>query len=264
SCLSWNAYIKPQLISSDYEGIVALWDAAVGTSIRSFDEHDKRAWSVDFSTVEPMQLASGGDDTKVKIWATNMKNSVATIESRANVCSVRFNPEKAKEIAFGSADHHVHYYDLRKTSTPVHEFSGHRKAVSYVRFLNGDSLVTASTDCTLREWSISESLSSGTSQCRRSFEGHTNEKNFVGLSVSGDGEFIACGSETNEMFVYYSCLSRPLITHPFGNSLDSVSGEELPDEDPGQFVSSVCWMHHTPNVIITANSQGRIKVMEMV
>lgn len=35
----------------------------------------------------------------------------------------------------------------------------------------------------------------------RTFKGHTNEKNFVGLTVNG--EYIACGSETNEVFVYH-------------------------------------------------------------
>lgn len=32
------------------------------------------------------------------------------------------------------------------------------------------------------------------------FKGHTNEKNFVGLTVNKD--YLACGSETNEVFVY--------------------------------------------------------------
>lgn len=35
----------------------------------------------------------------------------------------------------------------------------------------------------------------------RTLKGHTNEKNFVGLSVNS--EYIACGSETNEVFVYH-------------------------------------------------------------
>ena len=35
----------------------------------------------------------------------------------------------------------------------------------------------------------------------RTFRGHTNEKNFVGLAVNS--EYIACGSETNEVFVYH-------------------------------------------------------------
>lgn len=35
----------------------------------------------------------------------------------------------------------------------------------------------------------------------RTFKGHINEKNFVGLTVND--EYIACGSETNDVFVYH-------------------------------------------------------------
>ena len=54
-------------------------------------------------------------------------------------------------------------------------FKGHAKAVSYVKFLSGDELVSASTDSTLKLWSTTDK------ECKRTFSGHTNEKNFVGL-----------------------------------------------------------------------------------
>lgn len=56
----------------------------------------------------------------------------------------------------GSADHHIHYYDLRNSSAPVHVFNGHRKAVSYVKFLSNSELASASTDSTLRLWDVNE------------------------------------------------------------------------------------------------------------
>lgn len=68
---------------------------------------------------------------------------------------------------------------------------GHRKAVSYVRYLNNSELVSASTDSTLRMWDTKACTAA------RTFSGHNNEKNFVGLSV--DADFIACGSESNEV-----------------------------------------------------------------
>jgi E3 ubiquitin-protein ligase RFWD2 len=40
-------------------------------------------------------------------------------------------------------DHHIHYYDLRNTKEPVSVFRGHRKAVSYVKWLNEHELVSA-------------------------------------------------------------------------------------------------------------------------
>lgn len=111
SCLSWNKYTKNHLASSDYEGIVTVWDMATRQvfqrsisvpisdikcyvyysgwfkifffqwvltswfcvlkiwniqSVIEYEEHEKRAWSVDFSCTEPSMLVSGGDDCKVK------------------------------------------------------------------------------------------------------------------------------------------------------------------------------------------------------
>ncbi|CAO3567260.1 unnamed protein product [Mortierella alpina] len=256
SCLSWNSYIKSQIASSDYEGIVSLWDSQTGINTLNYDEHEKRAWSVDFSRTDPTRLASGSDDTKVKIWSTNQKASACTIESKANICCVKFNPESSQHIAFGSADHHIHYYDLRKPNEPLFIFKGHRKAVSYVKFLGREELVSASTDSTLKLWNTLRM------NCARTYTGHMNEKNFVGLSASGD--WISCGSENNAVYTYYKELRDPVVTVKFGNS-NPVTGEDTVDEDPSQFVSSVCWKKNTSNnILLAANSSGVIKVLELV
>ncbi|KAF9428366.1 coatomer subunit alpha [Podila epigama] len=255
SCLSWNSYIKSQIASSDYEGIVSLWDSHTGVNTLNYEEHEKRAWSVDFSRTNPTQLASGSDDAKVKIWSVTQRSSVCTIESKANICCVKFNPESSHHIAFGSADHHIHYYDLRKANDPLFVFKGHRKAVSYVKFLGREELVSASTDSTLKLWNTSQM------SCVRTYTGHCNEKNFVGLSASGD--WISCGSENNSVYTYYKELRDPVVTVKFGNS-NPLTGEESMDDDPTQFVSSVCWKKDTSsNILLAANSSGVIKVLQL-
>ena len=40
-------------------------------------------------------------------------------------------------------DHCVHYYDLRNTTKPITVFKGHRKAVSYTKFINTEEIVSA-------------------------------------------------------------------------------------------------------------------------
>eukprot|EP00698_Gefionella_okellyi_P024230 TRINITY_DN8495_c0_g1_i1.p1 TRINITY_DN8495_c0_g1~~TRINITY_DN8495_c0_g1_i1.p1 ORF type:complete len:597 (+),score=111.73 TRINITY_DN8495_c0_g1_i1:71-1861(+) len=252
SCLSWNNYIKCQLASSDYEGVVTLWDTFTGQAIQQYDEHDKRVWSVDFSRTDPTRLVSGSDDTKVKVWSTNQEAAVCTVESKANICCVKFNPEKFT-IAFGSADHHIHYYDLRRPSEPLVVFKGHRKAVSYVKFLNAEEFVSASTDSTLKLWNVN-----GGDAAVRTYHGHANEKNFVGLTA--DGDYIACGSESNAVFAYYKTLSKPILWYRF-TTPNPLTGEEN-DDDGSQFVSSVCWRRNS-NILLAANSQGTIKVMEL-
>ncbi|CAB4279152.1 unnamed protein product [Prunus armeniaca] len=248
SCLSWNKFTKNHIASTDYEGIVTVWDVNTRQSVMEYEEHEKRAWSVDFSCTEPTRLVSGSDDCKVKVWCTRQETSVLDIDMKANICCVKYNPGSSNCIAVGSADHHIHYYDLRNPSQPLHVFTGHKKAVSYVKFLSNYELASASTDSTLRLWNVKENIPV------RTFKGHTNEKNFVGLTVNG--EYIACGSETNEVFVYHKEISKPVTWHRFGSpDLDDT------DDDAGSyFISAVCWKSDSPTML-TANSQGTIKVL---
>ncbi|KAG0576922.1 hypothetical protein KC19_5G118200 [Ceratodon purpureus] len=247
SCLSWNKCVKPLIASSDYEGIVTVWDVNTRQSVMEYEEHEKRAWSVDFSRTEPSMLVSGSDDGKVKVWSTRQESSALTLDMRANICCVKFNPGSSNYVAVGSADHHIHYFDLRNPSMPLYVFKGHRKAVSYVKFVSPTELASASTDSTLRLWDVQNNRSI------RTLRGHTNEKNFVGLTVSS--EYIACGSETNDVYVYHKAMSKPASWHRFGSQ-----NPEDSDDDSAHFISAVCWKSESPTML-AANSQGTIKVL---
>ncbi|KAL6990711.1 coatomer subunit alpha, variant 2 [Sarracenia purpurea var. burkii] len=100
SCLSWNKYTKNHIASSDYEGIVTVWDVTTRQSVMEYEEHEKRAWSVDFSRTEPSMLVSGSDDCKVKIWCTKQEASVLNIDMKANICSVKYNPGCSSHVAW--------------------------------------------------------------------------------------------------------------------------------------------------------------------
>lgn len=144
-------------------------------------------------------------------------------------------------LAFGSADYKIYCYDLRNANVPWCILAGHEKAVSYVKFVDSETLVSASTDNTLKVWDLNRSNSAGLSHeaCSLTLRGHTNEK----------------------VYTYYKSLPMPLTAHKFG-SIDPISGKET-DDDHGQFVSSVCWKGNS-NVIVAANSSGCIKVLRMV
>ncbi|XP_047333792.1 protein SPA1-RELATED 4-like isoform X1 [Impatiens glandulifera] len=259
SSICWNSYIKSQIASSNFDGVVQVWDVARSQEFMEMREHERRVWSVDFSSANPTMLASGSDDGTVKLWNINQGVSVGTIKTKANVCCVQFPVDSGRSIAFGSADHRIYYYDLRNIKIPLCTLVGHNKTVSYVKFVDSTTLVTSSTDNTMKLWDLSSCNSRVIDKPLQSFTGHTNVKNFVGLSVS-DG-YIATGSETNEVFIYHKALPMPALSFKFG-STDSVSGGDEPDE-AAQFISSVCWRGKSPT-LVAANSMGNIKLLEMV
>ncbi|KAA8526827.1 hypothetical protein F0562_008944 [Nyssa sinensis] len=197
SSICWNGYIKSQIASSNFEGVVQVWDVTRNQVFMEMREHEKRVWSVDFSLADPTMLASGSDDGSVKLWNINQGVSVGTIKTKANVCCVQFPFNSARSLAFGSADHMIYYYDLRNSKMPLCTLIGHNKTVSYVKFIDSTNLVSASTDNTLKLWDLSVCASRVLDSPLQSFTGHMNVKNFVGLSVS-EG-YIATGSETNEV-----------------------------------------------------------------
>nr|XP_016503260.1 PREDICTED: E3 ubiquitin-protein ligase COP1-like isoform X1 [Nicotiana tabacum] len=102
SCLSWNKYTKNHIASSDYDGIVTVWDVTTRQSVMEYEEHEKRAWSVDFSRTDPSMLVSGSDDCKVKVWCTKQEASVLNIDMKANICCVKYNPGSGVHIAVNS------------------------------------------------------------------------------------------------------------------------------------------------------------------
>ncbi|KAF3603948.1 hypothetical protein F2Q69_00038294 [Brassica cretica] len=250
SSVCWNSYIKSQIASSNFEGVVQIWDVARSQLVTEMKEHKKRVWSIDISSADPTLLASGSDD------GTGV--STGTIKTKANICCVQFPSDSGRCLAFGSADHKVYYYDLRNPKIPLSTMVGHSKTVSNVKFVDSSTLVSSSTDNTLKLWDLSMSASGVNETPLHSFSGHTNLKNFVGLSVS-DG-YIATGSETNEVFVYHKAFPMPVMSYMFSNT-DSMSGLEI--DDASQFISSICWRGQS-STLVAANSNGNIKILEMV
>jgi len=257
SCLRFSPQTQQHLAAADYGGAVKVWDISRedAAPLASF-EHAKRAWCVDYSPQNPSLLASGCDDGYVNVWRLGMgeKSAVFSIKNRANVCSVAFNPDAGHYLAAGTADHHVQLFDLRNATKPVSVLRAHKKAISYVKFMNGRELVSASTDGTLRLWNVQNA---STPSSVRTFRGHTNAKNFVGLAVNKD--YIACGSENNSVFTYAKSMSMPALTHRL-ESRNPFTGAVL--DDTNHFVSNVCFQRNA-NVLVAANSQGTLQVLEM-
>ena len=158
SALNFSWFHKQKLAASLYDGQVQVLDASTGQKINSLREHSERCWSIDFNPHNPMHLASGADDGLVKIWdlEDRSEKSVGRIYLGQNVCAVQWSPGNQYQLAIGTVDHLIKLYDIRKTRQPLCTFSGHSKAVSYVKFLDSKSMVSLSTDSTIKQWDTGE------------------------------------------------------------------------------------------------------------
>ena len=244
TCLSYNKFVKHHIAASDYEGVVSVWDVEKKCSIIDFEEHEKRIWTVDYCRTDPRLLVSGSDDYLVKIWNTDQPNSVHEIDMKANVCCAQYSPENAHCIAVGCVDQKVYIFDLRRLAEPVQILDSHRKVVSYVKYLNANEIASASTDNTINVWNVN------TGELTCALKGHVNERNFVGLTAVGD--HVACGSETNEVFIYRKDLSSPIASIGFARDAN----------EPRGFISACAW-RSDESVLVAANSNGVVKVLRV-
>lgn len=189
---------------------------------------------------------------------------------RSNVCCANWRPQSNYEFAVGTIEQNIHLFDIRNPQTPLKMLYGHQRAVSFIRFLDIDTLVTLSTDSTARAWDLnSSSLRSINSS--EVYKGHVNNKNFVGLSCQNStGKFFGCGSEDNKVYVYCRYSSSPVATYDFGmnsniasRALSESKSFTETDSQNQDFISAMCWRKNS-NSIIAGNSNGSIKILNLV
>ncbi|XP_056160079.1 WD repeat-containing protein RUP2 [Syzygium oleosum] len=229
SSLRWRPGSGGRVVGSgDYDGVVTEYDLERQVPVFERDEHGgRRVWSVDYSSSGPAVGASGSDDGTMQLWdprcgdggrCLSMVRPGEAGRSTA-VCSVEFSRFDGVTLAVGCADRRAYTYDLRNMSGPVRFFDGHAKTVTYAKFLGLHAMVSASIDGCLKLWSVADTCAV------RTYRGHVNTRSFVGLSVWPDGGLIACGSESDRVFVYDARWGEPIWAHRFESG----------------FVSSVCW-----------------------
>ncbi|CAN6854277.1 unnamed protein product [Brassica oleracea var. botrytis] len=259
SSLRWRPGACGRVIGSgDYDGVVTEYDLEKRTPVFERDEHGgRRVWSVDYTRHGGAAAvgASGSDDGTMQVWDPRCppEESVGVVRPaglcRSAVCCVEFDPSGGHAVAVGCADRRGYVYDMRKLVDPALTLQGHTKTVSYVRFLDGGTVVTAGTDGCLKLWSVEDG------RVIRTYEGHVNNRNFVGLSVWRNGALFGCGSENNRVFVYDRRWRKPVWVDGF-EPVGMTSGSEK------RFVSSVCWRQSGVDqcTLVAGGSDGVLQV----
>jgi WD40 repeat protein len=283
SSVSWDPHARTRLATAGYDGAVQLWDAGApgGAEAGAYEELRRRAWAVHFSPAAPRRLAAGADDGAVRVFDVAQRAAAARLQAPANVCSVAFSPVDGHLLAAGCADRRVYLWDLRRAAAPAAVIAGATRAVSYVRFLDGGRLAAASTDSAVRLWDVAAAIEGGSGgggganaasnssaapRPLRTFRGHRNERNFVGLSVAPGG-YLACGSEDDAVHAYFHALPFPVATHSFAPPAAAGAGGApgAPGAGaarPRPFVSSVTWARGGRHCL-AANSAGLLRVLKL-
>ena len=123
------------------------------------------------------------------------------------MCCIQFAPNSGHLLTFGSADYKVYCYDLRSTKVPLCILASHNKAVSYVKFVDSVTLVSASTDNTLKLWDLTRANTTpgSVTGCSLTYSGHTNEKVYIYIVVTSSHVWIC---KWNYLISHFQCFVK--------------------------------------------------------
>ncbi|UUO17784.1 WD40 repeat domain-containing protein [Dolichospermum heterosporum] len=181
--------------------------------VRTLKGHKNKVLSVAFSP-NGRFLASGSDDTIIKLWdlATQQHRTFAghgEYSWSRGINSLAFSPD-GKFLVSGSDDKTIKLWDVN-LGIEVFTFTGHEERVNAVSFSPlGKILASGSKDKTVKLWSLE------TGKEVYSFKSHTDD--VLSVTFSPDGKLLASGAGGNDKTIKILQLAENKVKTLTGHS----------------------------------------------
>ena len=181
-----------------------LWNPHNGTHLKTFSGHTGWIESIMFSP-DGRYLASGGEDTTVRVWDANTGQQLRTLNRHtARVLSVVFSPD-GRYLASGARDRMIRVWDAN-TGQQLRTLTGHTSGVAAVVFSpDGQLLVSGGEDAMIRVWDADTGQQIGGVLAE-----HTAP--IRSLVFSPDGQLIASSSEDSTLRLWNPWTGEALRT----------------------------------------------------
>ncbi|KAK2803202.1 hypothetical protein FQN50_007069 [Emmonsiellopsis sp. PD_5] len=126
----------------------------MGTLIDRFEEHDGPVRGIDFHKTQPL-FVSGGDDYKIKVWSTQTRRCLFTLNGHLDYVRTVFFHHELPWIVSSSDDQTIRIWNWQNRSL-ICTMTGHNHYTMCAQFHpKEDLIVSASLDQSVRVWDIS-------------------------------------------------------------------------------------------------------------
>lgn len=178
--------------SSDYDGVVNLWDVDTGQLKTSFAKHFAPVCAVAFSP-DDSTLASCSHDRTVILWDVKSGQIRGTLEHNNQVEKLDFSP-RGDVLATTCSDGSLMVWDIATGNCVKTLKADEKQALNVVFSSDGTLLATGGEDTTVKIWKTS------TFERIATLDGH--DDTVYGLDFSPDGQTLASSGGDNAIILW--------------------------------------------------------------